>query len=206
MEPLSDEELVAKYRALAAEAAGDSFLNELFQRHHKRVAFWCLRLTGDRESAADLAQEVFLKAFRNLDSFRGDSKFTTWLYSIARNQCFNEIKTRAARPEQIGDALLSGLRDPSMDPQSELERASAARLLRDLMAQSQLTEQEAQVMVLHYAEELPLEAITRLLNLGNISGAKAHIVSAKRKLARAIRRWKARGEKMHGRDRGGKHV
>ena len=56
MEPLSDEELVARYRANAGSREADSLWNELFRRHHGRVALWCLRLTGNRESAADLAQ------------------------------------------------------------------------------------------------------------------------------------------------------
>ena len=51
------------------------------------------------------------------------------------------------------------------------------------------------VMTLHYAEEVPLNAVTRLLNLENSSGAKAYIVSAKRKLSRAIERWKAREQR-----------
>src|SRR5437764_8531011 len=109
MEPLSDEDLVSQYRGQAGSPQADALLNELFRRHHGRVALWCLRLTGDRESAADLAQEVFIKAFRNLDSFRGESKFSTWLYSIARNHCFNEIKSRATRPEQAGELALAEL-------------------------------------------------------------------------------------------------
>jgi len=62
-------------------------------------------------------------------------------------------------------------------------------LLRDLVRDS-LSEVEARVMTLHYAEELPLDAVTRLLKLDNTSGAKAYIVSAKRKLTRAVARWK----------------
>src|SRR5689334_6802663 len=106
VESLSDEELVAKYRSGAGSAHCEHWLNELFQRHHSRVALWCLRMTGDRESAADLAQEVFLKAFRHLDSYRGDSKFSTWLYSIARNHCFTEIRSRATAPQEVGEPLL----------------------------------------------------------------------------------------------------
>ena len=194
MEPLSDEDLVARYRANAGSREADSLWNELFQRHHGRVALWCLRLTGDRESAADLAQEVFLKAFRYLDSYRGESKFSTWLYSIARNHCFNEIKARAAKPEDAGEPMLAEFADASPDAHTQLERQDAAQMVRDLVRDS-LTEVEARVMTLHYAEELPLDAVTRLLKLDNASGAKAYIVSAKRKLARAVARWKpaARG-------------
>jgi len=194
MDSLSDEELVSRYRAQTGSAEADSLWNELFLRHHGRVALWCLRLTGDRELAADLTQDVFLKAFRNLDSFRGESKFSTWLYSIARNHCFNEVKSRASRPEQDGELALAELIDHSASPQSQLEREKSADVVRELL-QSSLTEVESRVMTLHYGEDLSLAAVSRLLNLDNASGAKAYIVSAKRKLARAVERWKAREQR-----------
>src|SRR4051794_24697093 len=111
MQILSDEDLVAQFRAGVGSREADALWSELFRRHQARVALWCLRLTGDRESAADLAQEVFLKAFRYLDSYRGDSKFSTWLYSIARNHCFNEIKSRAAKPEDTGESMMAEIAD-----------------------------------------------------------------------------------------------
>ena len=191
MEPLSDEDLIARYRAVAGSPEAESLLNELFQRHHPRVAIWCLRLTGDRESAADLAQEVFIKVFRYLDSYRGDSKFSTWLYTITRNHCFNEIKARAVRPEYAGEPVLAELADGSKGVLAEMERESAAQTMRELVRDS-LTELETRVMTLHYGEELPLAVVSRMLQLENASGAKAYIVSAKRKLARAIERWKVR--------------
>ncbi len=191
MEPLPDEELVARYRAQSGSTESERCLNELFQRYRTRVALWCLRMAGDREAAADLAQEVFLKAFRALDSFRGDSKFSTWLYTIARNHCFNEVKARAATPDASGDPILFEVADRTPDALAQLERATADRVVREMIAES-LSDVETQVVTLHYVEELPLDAITRLLGLDNTSGAKAYIVSAKRKLARAAERWKAR--------------
>src|SRR5205814_270784 len=117
-------------------------LDELFQRHQRRVALWCLRITGNRDSAADLAQEVFLKAFRHIESYRGDSKFSTWLYSITRNHCFNEIKSRARAPEEIADPVLTEFVDRAPGPDVQLERESQARMLRDLIG-STLTETES---------------------------------------------------------------
>jgi RNA polymerase sigma-70 factor (ECF subfamily) len=189
MEPVADEDLIAEYRTRSGSHGAEALWNELFRRHQGRVALWCLRLTGDREAAADLAQEVFLKAFRYLDSYRGESKFSTWLYSIARNHCFNEIKSRAARPEDTGEPVLTDLADTSPDAHTQLERRDSAQVLRGLVRDS-LTEVEARVMTLHFAEELPLQAVTQLLGLENASGAKAYIVSAKRKLARALTRCK----------------
>jgi RNA polymerase sigma-70 factor (ECF subfamily) len=191
MTSLPDEELVARYQAQAGSAEANRCLDVLFQRYRSKVALWCLRLAGDRNSAADLAQEVFLKAFRAMGTFRGDAKFSTWLYTIARNHCFNEIKSRAATPESPVDPVLLEVADEAPDALAQLEQESGGRVLRELI-HSSLTDVETQVMTLHYVEELPLEAITRLLKLENTSGAKAYIVSAKRKLVKAVERWKAR--------------
>ena len=193
MGPLPDEELVARYQAQAGSPEADRCLDELFQRYRGKVALWCLRLAGDREAAADLAQEVFLKAFRAIASFRGDAKFSTWLYSIARNHCFSEVRSRATAPGGSADPGIFEIADDSPDPLAQIENASAARMIRELIASS-LSELETQVMTLHYVDELPIEKVTRLLNLDNTSGAKAYIVSAKRKLTRAAERWKARGQ------------
>src|SRR5579883_3348197 len=111
MESVSDEELVERYRAEAGSARGDAFINQLFHRHHSRVAAWCLRITGDINSAADMAQEVFIKALQRLDAFRGDSKFTTWLYAIARNHCLDEMRAKAGRPELTSAAVLEEMKD-----------------------------------------------------------------------------------------------
>jgi len=194
-EQLADEELVARFRATAGSDAADQWINELFQRHYARVARWCFRFTGEREAAADLAQEIFLNVHRHLGSFQGRSKFSTWLYSIAKNECLNAAKARSVRPTEAGDDLLAELPDLlQSDPYVALERQSSAQLVRDLLNEA-LDATEKVVFTLHYGEDLSLEAITRLLGLQNASGAKAHIVSAKRKLSRSVQRWKARKER-----------
>jgi len=145
-------------------------------------------MTGDVDSASDLAQDVFLKAFQRLQSFRGDSKFSTWLYSITRNRCLDEVRSRAARPDEASDVILDQLVDSSVEqvPRT-LERRESVRALRQLI-QEELDETEAKVMTLHFVDELPLDSITRLLRLANPSGAKAYVVSARRKLQRIAAR------------------
>ena len=194
---LSDEELVGRYRT-QANAQRDEFLNQLFERHRTRVAAWCYRITGDVDSATDLAQDVFLKAFQNLDSFQGQSKFTTWLYSITRNHCMDALRSRASTPVIAGQAALERVEDPeSSELLSKMERRQAVDIVRQLMRES-LDETEADVMTLHYVHEVPLDAVTRLLKLTNASGAKAYIVSARRKLARAVTEWKGRTDVRKG--------
>ena len=190
MEFASDEELLAQARGCPEASKRQEFLDQLFRRYHARVALWCFRVTGDRESAADLAQEVFLKVQSSLDSFRGDAKFSTWLYTITRNHCFNDAQRRAARRESVTDSL------DEIDIAGEdrfdlrLERHEEARQMRKLV-QETLDPTEQRVMTLHYGEEMTLDAITRLLGLMNQSGAKAYVVSARRKLKTAVARWRA---------------
>lgn len=168
-------------------------IDRLFASYYERVGRWCLRFTGDRESAADLAQEVFLKAHRNLDSFRGDSEFGTWLYSIVRNEAFNRMK-RTPPPADSEEALLQV---PALepDPEEQATQQSRSRRLHRFLRDT-LDETERTVFTLHYGDEMPLDAITRMLRLENASGAKAYIVSAKRKLARAAEKLFVRGEKL----------
>ncbi len=188
MQHLSDEALVEEYFRASDSERGESALNELFGRHRVRVAAWCYRLTGDRESAADLAQDVFLKVQQNLGTFRGESKFTTWLYTVVRNHCSNVLRSRAAHPE--GAALGPDGLDLLPFTQ-DIERESAERRqmqeLRRLMQQT-LSDTEHRVMKLHYLDDLPIAAVGRLLGLNNKTGAKAYIVSARRKLKRAVAR------------------
>ena len=193
MQEFSDEQLVANFRSDGGPPAGNRWIDELFSRYHSRVALWCYRVNGDRELAADLAQDVFMRAFRNIGSFRGDSKFSTWLYTITRNHCLNEMKARSVRPEPSGEPVeMSELEAPLRETVLQsLEREESMTVMRTIMQQA-LDETEQKVMVLHYAEEIGLDTITRLLGLTNPSGARAYIVSAKRKLSTAVQRWKAR--------------
>ena len=194
---LTDEALITRYRAEAGQSSAskdqaEQYLNELFGRHHVKVARWCLSVTGDRESAADLAQEICVKAYQNLSYFKGESKFSTWLYSITRNHCLNAVRSRASAPQMDSDELLMDtLPDVKDSALAQVERKQQADIARQLINET-LEETEKAVFTMHFGEELPLDVITRMLNLTNASGAKAYLVSAKRKLDRAAKRWQAR--------------
>jgi RNA polymerase sigma-70 factor (ECF subfamily) len=192
--PLSDEALVECYRNAAPETRRQ-LANELFARHYERVARWCYRFTGERESAADLAQDVFLKAHRHLHTFQGASRFTTWLYTIVRNESLTRVQRRAAQPLEEDEEALASTPSPDAGPEALAARTSRARHLHAFLAET-LDAVERRVFTLHYGNDMPLDAITRLLRLENASGAKAYIVSAKRKLARAVERQRARGERL----------
>jgi len=194
LDALSDTELVANYLAAEGREEASVWVQELFRRHYPKVVGWCLRFTGDREEAYDLAQGIFAKACRHLGSFRGQSKLSTWLYSIARSECMSHLKARSRRPPSAGSDALDELPDSgASQPDQGLQREGWSRLVRALLDQA-LDETEKKVFTLHYGDDMPLDAITRFLGLSNRSGAKAYIVSARRKLKRAARLWKTRTE------------
>ncbi len=191
LELLEDGEIVARYLESGRDGKGNLWIQELFRRHYEKVVTWCLRFTGNRDDACDLAQGIFVRVQRHLPAFRGDSKFSTWLYSIARSECMSFLKARSARRETIEDEELGELPDgEESGPHQLLERGRSAKLVRALLDR-ELNEVEKQVFTLHYGDDVPLEVITRLLGLANRSGAKAFIVSARRKLARAAARLRA---------------
>ena len=162
----------------------------MFERHHRHVIAWACRFTGSYELARDLAQEVFIKAWSALGRFRGGSRFTTWLFAITRNCCLDYMKARAARPREVDSRALDTA-PPVVhnDALASLEAQHAARLVRRLMRDARLDPIEARAFRLHYGEDVPLEAVTARLGLTNASGARAQIVSAKRKLRRSVERW-----------------
>lgn len=193
-EAASDEDLLVAIGRATGDDRRD-LADRLFERHYERVGRWCFRFMGDRDQAADVAQNVFIKAYRHLDSFQGTARFTTWLYTIVRNECFAALRQSTRHPVEGDEDLLVDVPSADDDPERQAVRASDGQYAHQVLLDT-LDVTERTVFVLHYGDGLPLEAITRALGLANASGAKAHIVSAKRKLARALPRIAARGGRL----------
>jgi RNA polymerase sigma-70 factor (ECF subfamily) len=101
----ADTHLIERARSGDTEA-----VTELYRRHERRVYNLALRTIGNPWDAADVAQEAFIKAFRNLDSFKGDARFTTWLHRIVVNAAYDYL--RRQRPEPIDGEILEELSGP----------------------------------------------------------------------------------------------
>src|SRR5689334_7916912 len=133
LETMSDEELVSRYNLISDAQEREGLVNELFRRNYSRVARWCLRFQSDRELAADLAQEIFTKAYQNLKSFQAQSKFSTWLFVIARNHCLNAVRANAREASElkadVDEDFLAAIPDSGSGAHAELERASSRKLV-----------------------------------------------------------------------------
>lgn len=91
---------------------GDSVaLTELYRRHERRAYNLALRTLGNPWDAADVCQEAFIKAFRNLDSFKGEARFGTWLHRIVVNAAYDHL--RRQRPEPMDSEILDDLSSPT---------------------------------------------------------------------------------------------
>ena len=101
----ADTHLIERARSGDTDA-----LTELYRRHERRVYNLALRTLGNPWDAADVAQEAFIKAFRNLDSFKGDARFTTWLHRIVVNAAYDHL--RRQRPEPMDGEILEEISGP----------------------------------------------------------------------------------------------
>jgi RNA polymerase sigma-70 factor (ECF subfamily) len=184
----SDEEIVREARAARQDPElAARHLDMLFRRYQTRVAAWCLRISGRREEAADLAQEVFVRVYERLDTFRFESSFATWLYLVTRSVTINRsISNRRRDADSIDE---EGFLEPAAPGPSVEEEVGQALLVGQLRAAiaSDLEPLEARILHLHFVDGLTLAAIDQLLELGNKSGARAYLVAAKRKLQRSFK-------------------
>ena len=101
-----DIELVERARSGDGEA-----ITELYRRHERRVYNLALRTLGNPWDAADVVQDAFIKAFKNLDSFKGEARFGTWLHRIAVNAAYDHL--RRHKPEPMEAEILDDLSGPA---------------------------------------------------------------------------------------------
>jgi RNA polymerase sigma-70 factor (ECF subfamily) len=146
--------------------AGDEEACEaLVRQYQERVFALISRMTGDPDRVEDIAQEVFLKAFRSLKSFRGGSRFYTWLYRITVNTVLNTMRSQGRRQETSLDALggLEVQADADMEPAEVTARLELARRVREAI--DQLEEPYRVIIYLRELEDLSYEEIAEVVEL-----------------------------------------
>jgi RNA polymerase sigma-70 factor, ECF subfamily len=100
--PARAEEMALVERCRRGDLAA---FEELYKAHAGKLFSVACRILGNPADAEDLLQEIFLSAHRKLDGFRGESALGTWLYRLATNHCLDYLRSRAARTNQLTDAL-----------------------------------------------------------------------------------------------------
>ncbi|MFB3072574.1 MAG: sigma-70 family RNA polymerase sigma factor, partial [bacterium] len=135
------------------------------RQYQERVFALISRMTGDPDRVEDIAQEVFLKAFRSLKSFRGGSSFYTWLYRITVNTALNALRSQGRRQEASLEDLggLEFLVDPDAGPAEFAARRQLASRVREAI--DQLDEQYRTIVYLRELEDLSYEEIAEVVEL-----------------------------------------
>lgn len=145
---------------------------ELIQEHRDRVYNITYRMLGNRAEAEDVAQEVFISVFKTIDTFREESKFSTWLYRVTVNHCKNRIKYLARRHERDRDELDEASHQANgvatgtpvrAAPDKALASAQMEKLLQEAIAN--LDDDQRVVVVLRDIEDLSIEEICEITGL-----------------------------------------
>ncbi len=166
----SDETLAAR-----AAAGDERAFEEIVARYQARVFRLACRLTGSHADAADALQETFLQVYRRLDSFRNESRFSTWLYRVATNAALMQRRARARRPGESLEAFLprfdaSGRHAPTPDALRVAARAEDLLDRRVLVGKAQegierLPDLLREAFVLRDLEEMPTAEVAEALGV-----------------------------------------
>ncbi len=170
-----------RQRVKEAQAGNVTAYEELYRDNVGRVFGLCLRMAGDTTLAEELAQDVFVKAWQKLGSFRGESQFSTWLYPIAVNVALSERRSRRRR-----DARVMATDDVSVYEKPVKRESGDARM--DIQkALEVLPEGARAVFVLHDVEGYKHEEIGALMGVAT-GTSKAQLHRARRLLREALAR------------------
>ena len=179
-----EEELDVIRRVLHGDV---NAFEDLVEAYEKNVYNLALRMTGNPQDAQDMAQEAFIKAYNSLSTFRGDSKFSVWLYRIVSNICLDHLrKKNRGTPGSLtvedddGEEMQLELPDTSTAPEEVLEK----KLTRDAVRRglASLPPDARQILLLREIEGLSYEEIGATLGLES-GTVKSRLFRARKKLA-----------------------
>lgn len=181
---IDDETLVAQFQAGQQDA-----FDELMRRYKSKIFSYLLRSVGNHEDAEDLTIDVFVKAYRALDTWQAKAKFSTWLYKIASNLAIDYHRAKARNPiqswndEEIPEARLAAT-DLASNPVKSLEEKERGRIIRE--AVEQLSPQQKEVFLLCRYEGLPIKEVSETLGIAE-GTVKIHLHRAVKRLQDILR-------------------
>lgn len=159
----------------------------LVLEHQNKVYSLALRMVGNEEDARDMAQEAFIRAFSSLTGFRGDSKFSVWLYRLTSNICIDFLRSRAKKrtvsmtwtDDEGDDAGELEIPDERFSPEEQFDRTSIRESVQRGL--DSLSPQYREILVLREINGLSYEEIGRVLGIEE-GTVKSRIFRARKKL------------------------
>lgn len=163
---------------------------QLVSRWEGPIQRLCARMTGDEHGAQDLAQETFVRIFAARKSYRGTGKFSTWLWRIALNQCYNELRRRKSRREsplegadEEAVSLLDTFVAPEPAPDISLVETERGELVRQTLMR--LPETYRTVLVLRHYQDLKFREIAEVLDVPD-GTVKSRMAEALARMSRLL--------------------
>ena len=166
---------------------------ELVAQYQSKIYALAFRYMGNEEDAYDMSQEAFIKAFRSIRSFKGDSSFGTWMYRVATNVCLDELRRRKRRVSTLsldeplatkeGDEVEKEFADTSPTADVLYEQKEFSQYIQDLL--DQLKPDHKTAIVLRDVLDLSYEEISEVLNC-SIGTVKSRISRARETLRKKI--------------------
>ena len=158
----------------------------LVEKYKDMVFTLALKVTKSREEAEEISQDSFIKAFKSLQSFKGDSKFSTWLYKITYNNCMDSVKKRAKRYHtHTIDEVVENKIQATEDVLEGIERKERAVLMNECL--EELPEDERSILWLFYYKELTLKELIDVTSLTE-ANVKVKLFRARKKLLAIVQR------------------
>ena len=157
----SDDDIKIANLVERATAGDRQAYSELVRLKMNQVVAFTYRMTQDKDSALDLAQETFLAAWESIKSYRGDARFSTWLHRIAANKTLNYLK-KSSRTVTLGDAVdeTMGAAHESQAPDTQMQRQQLRRHVLEFMRT--LPEQQRLVFDLRFYKEHSFDEIASI--------------------------------------------
>ena len=178
---MDDKHILAQARRGELDA-----FEELVRRYEKRVYAIALRSAGSPEDAADITQDVFLRAWRSIESFRGDSGFSTWLFRITMNICVDHARHRQTQPQTM--ALTNDedeerpIHDTAPTPEEYLDNSELGRELATAL--DEVSEKHRRIVLLRDVSGMSYTEIAEILEIseGTVKSRLARARIALRKV------------------------
>ena len=157
----------------------------LVEKYKHMVYTLTIRIVKSKEDAEEVSQDVFVKAFKKLDSFKGDSKFSTWIYKIAYYASLDVVKKnkRFTNSENIDD-LYDGDLENVQDALESLHNKERKNVINKALLK--LNEDERVILTLFYFEEMPIKEISKVVNLTE-DNIKVKLFRSRKKLATILK-------------------
>jgi RNA polymerase sigma-70 factor (ECF subfamily) len=157
----------------------------LVDRYQSYVFTLVMRYVNDRELAEELAQDVFVKAYRCLADFKGNSKFSTWLYTIVHTTCLSHMRKKKGNTVLLNEETMISIFDNNFvqKPIEHLDQKYKKQLLEQAM--KQLPPLDAQLLTLFYQGEQTIEEVGLILGL-TVGNVKVRLFRARRKLKEVL--------------------